>query len=92
MLVVLGVKNDFSVFIIPHESETFSRWMGRGHANEGVVGIACALTLIDGGLKAQNLGLPAQCVLLDYPGCKHWRQSEISTEINLDRIQEILNL
>ena len=48
----------------------------------GIIGVACVLNLISGGLKAKNF-VP-QCVFLDYCGCKdHWHDKGIITDINM---------
>lgn len=91
-LTVLGKQVEFAVYIIPHESETFAKWQQAGSACEGVVGIACVTTLLDGGLKARSLGIPAQCVLLDSCGCKHWCNDEKVTTIRMERLAEILDI
>jgi len=57
----------------------------------GVIGVACIQSLISGGLKARRLGLPAQCVLLDAPGCRHWCRKDCTTSINQNTLEAILN-
>ena len=57
------------------------------------MGIACVSHLISGGWKAKSLGMPPQCVLLDYCGCrKHWHERGIPTDINFGRLLEILGI
>ncbi|UZQ51944.1 DUF116 domain-containing protein [Clostridium kluyveri] len=89
----IGKKYNFKVYIVPHESNAFS---GRKHiryGDIGIVGIACVLNLIEGGLKARNLNLVPQCVILDYCGCKnHWHKSGIETDINYRKLFEILQI
>ncbi|WP_406542058.1 DUF116 domain-containing protein [Clostridium ljungdahlii] len=59
----------------------------------GVVGVACVLNLIEGGLKARSLNLVPQCVILDYCGCKnHWDNNGIQTDINCKKLFEILQV
>lgn len=91
VLTQLGCDRGFRVYVIPHESNAFARWRDNNARREGVVGIACATRLIDGGLKAKALGIPAQCVLLDSCGCRHWREEEAVTSINMERLLEILD-
>lgn len=86
----LGKKEGFETRIIPHSSD-FSAWLEKWAAGKdiGVVGVACPLNLITGGLEMKALDVPAQCVLLDYCGCKnHWDNEGISTKLN---ISELLN-
>jgi len=92
IISALGRKKGFMVFIIPHESGSFARWNRPNSLREGVIGIACATRLIDGGLKVKAMGLPAQCVLLDSCGCQHWFREEKVTRISLERLEEILNI
>ena len=61
------------ISIIPHSSgfsRFLRRWKGTG---AGLIGVACVLNLLRGGYEMRRLGIPAQCVFLDYSGCaKHW--------------------
>lgn len=79
----LGKKYNFQVYIIPHESSiSVKNKIKYGHI--GIIGVACVLNLISGGLKAKNLGFVPQCVFLDYCGCKdHWHDKGIITDINM---------
>jgi len=91
----LGKKHGFEALIIPHESSLFTsdkakEMLGRDSA---VVGIACVTTLVSGGWKAKGYDIPAQCVLLDYCGCKeHWHPQGIVTDINMDELKRILEV
>lgn len=87
----LGEKRGFDVFMIPEELRIFGA--GAGKAGMGVVGVSCALTNWSGGWDTDNLGIPAQGVLLDYVGCKyHWDQQGIPTDTNLNHLQDVLDL
>ena len=79
----LGKKYNFQVYIIPHESSiSVKNKIKDSHI--GIIGVACVLNLISGGLKAKNLGFVPQCVFLDYCGCKdHWHDKGIITDINM---------
>ncbi len=92
-LTELGEKQKFNVSIIPHKS-SLSRLRKEGDLSRGkmgVVGVACVTSLISGGLMLKGLNIPAQCVLLDYCGCKkHWHQEGIPTDINVRELQRIL--
>ena len=79
----LGKKYNFQVYIIPHESSIYVKnKIKDGHI--GIIGVACVLNLISGGLRAKNLGFVPQCVFLDYCGCKdHWHDKGIITDINM---------
>ena len=86
----LGEKEEFRVYIIPHES-SIGKSKQIGEQGIGIIGVACVLNLISGGLKAVELGFVPQCVLLDYCGCKaHWSTQGIVTDINKNRFLEII--
>jgi hypothetical protein len=52
-----------------------------------LVAVACLLNLVPGGYEMRELGLNAQCVLLDYCGCiKHWHPEGFPTDLNIDRL------
>ncbi len=83
---------DITVYIVSHESMLFkndaNNMFGK---NVGIVGIACPLHLISGGWKSRGMNIPAQCVLLDYCGCKnHWDKYGIPTDINQEELRQVL--
>ena len=87
----LGEKRGFGVTMIPDNVKIFSS--GEGLESVGLVGISCALTNWNGGWETGSLGIPAQGVLLDYVGCKiHWDKVGFPTDVNLKKLQEILNV
>lgn len=90
-LTSMGEKNGFKVLIIPHESDAFKN-RNKNIEETGIIGVACVLNLISGGLKADALGFIPQCVFLDYCGCKkHWHNKGFSTDINISRLIKLLN-
>ncbi|NMM64931.1 DUF116 domain-containing protein [Clostridium sp. P21] len=88
----IGGKHNFKVYMIPHESEAFSK--GKILKREiGVVGVACVLNLLEGGWRAKSLNFIPQCVILDYCGCKnHWHKEEIKTDINMGELKRVLQI
>jgi hypothetical protein len=94
-LTQLGKKYDFEVVIVPHGS-SLSKVGSNGSyfdAEVGAIGVACVLNLISGGWMLQGMGIPAQCVLLDYCGCKkHWHKEGIPTEININQLIKALGI
>ena len=85
----LGEKRGFAVFIIPDELRVFGA--GSGLGDTGVVGVSCALTNWSGGWEADDMGIPAQGVLLDYVGCNyHWDEKGIPTDTNLRKLEEVV--
>jgi hypothetical protein len=84
----LGAK----VYIVPH-STGFTRWLERWQhePDTGVVAVACLLNILPGGYEMRAREIPSQCVPLDYPGCeKHWRRERLSTELNEERLVQIV--
>lgn len=95
MLTQLGRQHGFSVAIIPHESSLSAKKKDNisFSQNVGVIGVACILNLISGGWMLKEMQIPAQCVLLDYCGCKnHWHEEGIPTELNINQLKHILGM
>lgn len=92
-LTKLGKENGFDVHIIPHSSD-FSKWLetwGKGK-DIGVIGVACILNLITGGYELKNSEIAAQCVLLDFCGCRnHWDKNGFATELNISKLLEAIH-
>jgi Uncharacterized conserved protein len=92
-LTETGEKKGFEVYMISHESSAFSQSSENDRDELGIVGVACVSNLIAGGWKADSLGIPAQCVLLDYCGCKnHWDQKGFPTDINTEKLIETFEI
>ncbi|WP_434796716.1 DUF116 domain-containing protein [Terrisporobacter vanillatitrophus] len=88
----LGKDYNFKVYIIPHESDITIKTKFQ-YGDIGIVGVACVLNLISGGLKAKRLGFVPQCVFLDYCGCRyHWNDGGIMTDINEDKLLNTLGV
>lgn len=88
-LTILGRRTGFEVHMIPHSSDS-TAWLNNWAAGKdiGVVGVACPLNLTAGGLQLKSLDIPAQCVLLDYCGCKnHWDKKGFPTDINREQLE-----
>lgn len=91
------IKNQFNntnirTVLIPHSSK-FSQYLRpwEGKTKTGLIGVACVLNLLKGGFEMKRLGIPSQCVFLDYSGCaKHWH-SGIATNINQKKLSDIIN-
>lgn len=92
-LRALGEKNGFEVFILPHASD-LSHWsMKSGEEPRGVVGVACLSTLVGGGWELKRYAVPAQCVPLDYCGCKkHWHEHGIETSLDIRELKRVLQI
>jgi len=88
----VGRREGFAIRIIPHSSD-FSRWLQSWAAGRdiGVIGVACPLHLIAGGLELRKLNIDAQCVFLDYCGCKtHWSEEGVMTDMNVNQLLNIV--
>lgn len=89
-LTQLGREYGFATYIVFHESVLFLHEETK-EKSIGIIGVACVLNLISGGLKAKEYGFVPQCVLLDCCGCKkHWHDDGIMTEINVSRLMNVL--
>lgn len=89
----LGKDHSFRVCIVPHSSG-FTKWLERwqNKPDTGIIAAACLLNLVPGGYEMRELNLNAQCILLDYCGCrKHWHKTGIATELNPNQLLKILN-
>ncbi len=87
----VGEEYRFEVYMIAHESSAFSKEL-LIPGEVGIIGIACVLNLMAGGWKAKALGIPAQCVLLDYCGCKnHWHREGFSTDIHVEQFLRLFH-
>ena len=81
-----------TVYLVPHTTG-FSRWLDRWEREPGVgvTAVACLLNILPGGLEMRERRIAAQCVPLDYPGCKkHWDAEGTSTAVNEDRLVQIM--
>ncbi len=91
----LGEKHGFTVLIMPDELSVFSGGAVKPAVSEqvGVVGVSCVLTNAPGGWETQELGVPAQGVLLDYCGCIwHWHKKGIPTDINVGQLLRVMGI
>ncbi len=90
ILTNLGKRRGFEVYILPDEMRGIGLSACTQLQGVGVVGVACALTNWDAGWQVTGGGVPAQGVLLDYPGCKsHWSEQGKTTDVNITRVVEI---
>ena len=88
----MAAKTGATTHIIPHSSD-FTRWLGTWAKGRdiGVIGVACVLHLITGGLELRSVDIPAQCVLLDHCGCtQHWDPNGRQTELNEMLLEKVI--
>lgn len=88
-----GIAEGFNVSIIPHSSD-FTKWLKTWAVggNKGVIGVACPLNLILGGLELKSLDIPAKCIPLDFCGCQnHWDKKGIPTELNYNELDKFIS-
>lgn len=88
-LEISGVKT----LLIKHSSD-FSEWL-KPWANQqhtALIGTACVLNLLQGGFGMKRLGIPSQCVFLDYSACKkHWHKSGIPTKMDVAQAELLVS-
>ncbi len=85
-------KLNCETYIIPHSSN-FTQWLKKwaNTTEVGVIGVACPLNLMQGGLELKALEIPSQCILLDYCGCtNHWSSSGFPTSINEEQLLKVI--
>lgn len=88
----LASENGFRVFVVPHAS-TFTAWLRHWRKDDAtaLVAVACPLHLVPGGYEMRALGLEAQCVLLQYSGCRrHWDPQGVPTRLDEGRLLEVV--
>lgn len=86
-----GLNENFETYIISHESAAFKNATEEDKKELGIIGVACVLNLISGGWKAESLGIPPQCVIIDYVGCiNHWDNIGFPTNINFNELDYLL--
>ncbi|MCE1189518.1 MAG: DUF116 domain-containing protein [Ignavibacteria bacterium] len=91
-LVKTGWREGFTIRIIPHSSD-FSTWLEQWKDSEeiGVVGVACILNLLSGGLQLREKNIASQCVFLNRVGCsRHWCAQHNSPDFSQSQLQNIL--
>ncbi|HEX2945719.1 MAG TPA: DUF116 domain-containing protein [Clostridia bacterium] len=94
-LIRMGRENGFGVEVVSHESSISANHGGYSwvSGDTGIVGVACVLNLIAGGWLLDDMDIPAQCVFLNYCGCRnHWSREGIPTEINLSQLKKVLEI
>ena len=81
-------------FIVNHAtgfSSALKQWANQSRI--GLIGTACTLNLIQGGIEMKRLNIPAQCIFLEYSGCqKHWTSEGKPTNVNLSRLKTIVEI
>jgi len=85
-------KVGVDTLLIRHSSD-FSKWLlpWANQTKTALIGTACVLNLLQGGFEMRKLGIPSQCVFLDYCGCKkHWSKKGIPTQININKAKQIV--
>lgn len=89
---VIGKNKNYETYVIPHASNLALWSSENGGQKRGVVASACVTTLVEGGWELKRYGVPAQCVLLDYSGCKkHWHPEGIVTSLNKHELERIVS-
>jgi len=81
----IGTEHGFEVMILSHTSGMSLANSGIDES-KGVVGVACAATILSGGLELINKNFAAQCVLLNSCGCRHWLKKASVTRAETSEI------
>jgi len=92
----LGEHFGFNVSFVKHQSSLVSHVQGldklEQHGRLGILGVACVLSLLEGGLMLEAHKVPAQCVPLDFCGCKsHWHREGLPARISVERVLDLIH-
>ena len=80
------VKLQGSVNKLTEQLEYHAKKLG----DVGVIGIACILMLAEGMRTANEVGIPARGVLLNFTGCDHWNDQPFASSFVQDSLKSIL--
>jgi hypothetical protein len=84
-------ERGYSTWVIPHSTDFSRQLRGWRKKNHGLIASACVLHLISGGYEMKELGLAAQCIFLNFSGCrKHWHDEGLQTYLNEERLDEMI--
>ncbi|MCP4231456.1 MAG: DUF116 domain-containing protein [bacterium] len=87
----LAMKYNAGAFFADMGYEKQFKAMTRGKFKDlSVVGVACIMMLAGGMRAAEEAGVPAQGVLLNYCGCEHWTDDQFVTDAVVAKVEEIL--
>jgi uncharacterized protein len=87
----VAARRGAQTLAVVHGSD-FSRFLASptlAGGDVGIVGVACVPGLVGAGWRARAQGLPAQCVLLNDSGCKHW-SLPTPTSLDIDQLEHLL--
>ena len=95
LITEMGKVYDFKVLFVIHQSALATHVENLHKLNDnsdlGIIGVACVLSLLEGGYMLMDNGVPTQCVVLDYCGCtNHWHPKGIATRIDNKQLLEVL--
>ncbi len=91
-LCQLEEEYNFKLYMLPHNASLKEKPENVDMDDVGVLGVACVLNLISGGWMLSERNIPAQCVMLDYCGCKgHWHHEGIPTSLDLNQFKRLLS-
>lgn len=90
-----GEHFGFHVSFVKHQSSFVSHVQGldklEQHGRLGVLGVACVLSLLQGGLMLKAHKVQAQCVPLDFCGCKsHWHREGLPAQVSVERVLDLM--
>ncbi len=80
------------IVLEPDETEKYIARIKSKHGTVGVIGIACALTLLSGFHATLKYKLPTQGIFLNYASCKHhWIKDGANSSFSFHRLDECMN-
>ncbi len=80
-----------SIILEPEDMDSYFKQVRRDHGTVGVIGIACALTLLSGFAKTLRYGHPTQGLFLNYSSCAHhWSNPGQNSSFSFHRLGQIV--
>jgi hypothetical protein len=85
-------NSHISIVLEPEDMDAYFAEMRKKHGQVGIVGVACALTMLSGFAKTIKHKHPTQGVFLNYSSCAHhWADPPYNTCYSLRRMAWVLN-
>lgn len=86
------VDNHTTLVLEPDDMDVYFADLRKSHGAVGIVGVACALTMLSGFQRTLKHKHPTQGVFLNYASCgHHWAKPGYNTAYSLKRMAWVLN-
>jgi hypothetical protein len=86
------VNDQTTLVLEPDDMDVYFADLRKSYGTVGIVGVACALTMLSGFQRTLKHKLPTQGVFLNYASCgHHWADPGYNTSYSLKRMAWVLN-